>query len=290
MPDLASHPVTLLAAFAVSVFNPVYGLALVAALSPFGVPVALPFLAGGLMRGLPDTPGPTGTAPAIGCLLAAALVVQAGVAAAVPALTGLGLVVATTVLFRRAPALALMLPRLLAAATAVAAIAGVLRLTDTVSDAGLCAMVGCLALGMSARDRGYRRAGWLAAAGGCAIGVWSAAWDTVAMTLSPRPIDRVVLGLFALWIGAALARTARALARDPHDARLAGAALGVLAFLAINSGGRLVPAGASAPAFWIQLALTSALAGSTLLNQPLSPASPATSSSRARSTRTTPNR
>ena len=77
----------------------------------------------------------------------------------------------------------------------------------------------------------------------------------------------VGLGLFAIWIGAAVARSARALARAPRDARLLGATGGVMVFLVTCLTGHPLLVGEVAYPFWIQFGLMTALAGSTLLNQ-----------------------
>ena len=76
----------------------------------------------------------------------------------------------------------------------------------------------------------------------------------------------VGLCAFAAWIGAALARAARALARAPRDGRLLGVAGGVTVFLVTCLSGHPLLVGEVAYPFWIQLGLMTALAGSTLLN------------------------
>jgi O-antigen ligase len=76
----------------------------------------------------------------------------------------------------------------------------------------------------------------------------------------------VGLGTFAVWIGAAVARSARALLRAPRDARLLGATAGVIAFLGTWLTGHPLLVSETAFPFWIQLGLVTALAGTTLLN------------------------
>ena len=77
----------------------------------------------------------------------------------------------------------------------------------------------------------------------------------------------VGLGLFAIWIGAPVTQSARALARAPRDARLLGATGGVMVFLVTCLTGHPLLVGEVAYPFWIQFGLMTALAGSTLLNQ-----------------------
>jgi O-antigen ligase len=76
----------------------------------------------------------------------------------------------------------------------------------------------------------------------------------------------VGLALFLVWIGAAIARTARALSRAPTDWRLLGSASGVMVFLGTCLTGHPLLVGEVAYAFWILFGLTSGLAGSVLLN------------------------
>ena len=76
----------------------------------------------------------------------------------------------------------------------------------------------------------------------------------------------VGLGLFAIWLGAALARAARALARAPRDARLLGAAGGVAVFIITCLTGHPFLVGEVAYPFWMLFGLMTALAGPTLLS------------------------
>jgi O-antigen ligase len=91
----------------------------------------------------------------------------------------------------------------------------------------------------------------------------------------------VGLGLFAAWLGATMARTLRALAREPADARLLGAAAGVVVFLITCLTGHPFLVGAVAYPFWLQVGLMTALAGSTLMNQTSAAERPAVPSGRA---------
>jgi O-antigen ligase len=77
----------------------------------------------------------------------------------------------------------------------------------------------------------------------------------------------VGLGTFVVWLGAAVARSGRALLRTPYDARLLGATSGVVAFLGTCLTGHPLLVGEVAYTFWIQFGLMTALAGSTLLNE-----------------------
>ena len=74
------------------------------------------------------------------------------------------------------------------------------------------------------------------------------------------------LGLFAAWLMACAVRAARALRLEPHDWRMLGAAAGVLAFLITSFSGHPLLVEQVAYAFWLQLGLMVALAGSVVLN------------------------
>ena len=76
----------------------------------------------------------------------------------------------------------------------------------------------------------------------------------------------VGLALFAAWIGGSLAVAMRALRQTPNDARLAGTAVGVVAFLGTCATGHPLLVGEAAYPFAIQCGLMAALAGSTLIN------------------------
>ena len=260
---------------------PIYGLLLSAFVVPLGAAIAeasgittfgigdvvlAAFLAGWWVRRDRDRPGPRVAAAAAGWLLAAALVARLGLAGGARAAAGIALVAATLSLFRRHPALAVTLPKALVAAAALAALSSVPFGHRPLVDGGNCAMAGCLALGMAVRDGGYRRAIWAAAAAVSGVGLWfSAMRGSDAGATGTDAFGIVVLALLAVWIGAGLARTAQALRRAPRDPRLAGAAAGVLAFLATRLTGHPLLAGGAAGAFWIQFGLMCALAGSTLL-------------------------
>ena len=76
----------------------------------------------------------------------------------------------------------------------------------------------------------------------------------------------VGLGLFVVWMGSGLLRAARALAREPRDPRLLGAASGVVVFAGTWLTSHPLLVDEVAFPFWIQFGLVAALAGSTLLN------------------------
>ena len=288
MPSIAAvdgWTIALIAAvtLAISLAAPLYGLLLTAATVPLeplaaaigltGVSIAdvvvAAFLAGWLLRRLPHRPGPGVAAAAVGWLLAAALVARLGVAEGARAIAGILLVAATTSLFRRRPALSVTLPTVLVASAAIAAMSDVLFGRMPAAGRGYLAMAGCLALGMALRDGGYRRAIWIVAAATVGAGLWfSAARGSDAVAVGTGAPGIAVLALLAVWISAGLARTAQALRRVPRDPRLAGAAVGVLAFLATRPTVHPLLAGGAADAFWIQFGLMSALAGSTLLTRP----------------------
>ena len=77
----------------------------------------------------------------------------------------------------------------------------------------------------------------------------------------------VGLSLFVIWLGAPIARAARALACAPRDARLLGTAGGVTVFLITCVTGHPFLLGEVAYPFWLQFGLMTALAGSTLLTE-----------------------
>jgi len=80
-------------------------------------------------------------------------------------------------------------------------------------------------------------------------------------------LGMVGFALFAIWIAAGFAIVLRALGRTPTDARLAGAATGVAAFLGTCATGHPLLVGEATYPFALQFGLATALAGSTLLNR-----------------------
>ena len=72
--------------------------------------------------------------------------------------------------------------------------------------------------------------------------------------------------LFAIWLISPLARTARAVARAPRDARLLGVGSGVAAFIITCLTGHPFLVGEVAYPFWLLFGLMTALAGATLLS------------------------
>jgi O-antigen ligase len=310
-------------------------------------------------------------------------------------LEGMALAAATVTLFRQRPSVSVTLPIALTASASLAALSSVLlwrgigfetaltrykligyRVSAHVPDVNAAgsyfAMTLCLALGMAMRDRGRRRAIWLAVAAASGVGLWLAdsrsalgaagavvivavMWaatsryparlraaalaglivallggaavrarfleadpgyrgvgfrsqfvETSMRMIEARPLFGVGVGqfypssplflspqlawsygaenahnyflqigaelglvglvLFAIWVGAAISRAARALARAPRDARLLGAAGGVVVFLITCLTGHPFLIGEVAYPFWLQFGLMAALAGSTLLN------------------------
>jgi hypothetical protein len=91
----------------------------------------------------------------------------------------------------------------------------------------------------------------------------------------------VGLLLFAIWLIAPLARTARAVARAPRDARLLGVGGGVTVFLITCLTGHPFLVGEVAYPFWLLFGLMTALAGAALLSD-------AASSGRSPASRSTP--
>jgi hypothetical protein len=76
----------------------------------------------------------------------------------------------------------------------------------------------------------------------------------------------VGLVLFTIWLISPLARTARAVARAPRDARLVGVGSGVAAFIITCLTGHPFLVGEVAYPFWLLFGLMTALAGATLLS------------------------
>jgi O-antigen ligase len=227
---------------AVTLAAPASGLLMVALTAPLGQLIApaigysdfrigeaivIAFLAGWLLRGLQDRPGPRLPAAIAGGLFSAAVLASiAGLAwqlRAYPAafsgaidrlthiyffvvdpigvvdgarlLEGIGLGAATIMLFRRRPSLAMTLPAALAASAAIGALSSVLlwrgigtaealaryrmigyRISGHIGDVNAAgsyfAMMVCAALGMSVRERGFRRAIWLGLAAASGVGLW----------------------------------------------------------------------------------------------------------------------
>jgi O-antigen ligase len=138
---------------------------------------------------------------------------------------GLGLAAATIVLFRRRPALAVQVPAVLGASALCASIASVMvlrglgpdsllqqqarigwRVAAHVRDVNAAgsyfAMILCLALGMSVRERGSGRVLWLATAAACAIGLW------LSRSHAALASAGIVLGLAGGWVAIARLRSA----------------------------------------------------------------------------------
>ncbi|MCU1381464.1 MAG: hypothetical protein JWL71_161 [Acidobacteria bacterium] len=225
--------------------NPGAGLLLVALTAPLGELIApmigartfrigevivMTFLAGWLLRGLPDRRGPRVPGATAAWLLTATIAASVaglawqlgrypgevggtldqishiyffitdpiGFVDAARLLEGLGLAVATMMLFRRQPSLARTLPLALGMSAAGAALSSVLlsrgigsaaalarykligyRVSGHVGDVNAAgsyfALIGCLALGMAACERGRMRALWCALAAASGVGLWMSA-------------------------------------------------------------------------------------------------------------------
>jgi O-antigen ligase len=249
--------------FGVTLVAPAHGLLLAAALAPLGQLIAefigpthfrigeaiiLAFLAGWVLRGGPDRPGPRVPAPMFGALFAVTVIAsivglawrleqvpgelarvardaygvyyqmaeRTGLLEGARLLEGLGLAVATVMLFRRRPALSLTLPAVLAGSATVAALASVLlwrgiapaailqrhmfgtdRISAHVADVNAAgsyfAMILCLALGMAIRARGRARALWSAAAVANLVGLW------LAESRSAMAAAAIALAVAAAW-------------------------------------------------------------------------------------------
>ena len=313
-------------------------------------------------------------------------------------LEGLGLAAAAVMLLRQRPKLALTLPAALTASAAIASCSSMLlwrgigpvaalerygrvgfRVSTHVLDVNAAgsyfAMSLCLAVGMAARHRGYRRALWCAMAGSSGMGLWlsasrsamasaaivlviAATWmlsdrhpvrtraaallavlvialaagavrarllerdptyrgagfreqffatslrmiaarpvfgvgegqyySSSSLFLSPQlawtygaenahnaflqigsELGLVGFGLFMWWVGATVSRAARALARAQRDGRLLGCTSGVVVFLGTCLTGHPLLIGEVAYPFWMLFGLTSGLAGSVLLSDPV---------------------
>ncbi len=175
-------------------------------------------------------------------------------------LEGVVLVAATVMLFRRRPSLAVTLPAAIAASGVAAATAAVPM--DAYAGRSYFAMVAALALGMTLRARGRRRVAWAAASLASGIGFWLASTNGVAIwrssfALLAAELGLVGLGAFVVWIGAAVARSGRALLRTPSDSRLLGITIGVVILLASCLVARPLDVDEVAFPFWIQLGLMS---------------------------------
>jgi O-antigen ligase len=161
--------------FAIALASPPKGLLLVAALAPLGHgdAIAAAFIAGWVLRGMPDRSGPRVVAPLAGwlfCALVAGSIVGVdfepeGFASAVRFLLGFALAAATVRIFRVRPELSIDLPAALAAGGCGALGFAVGRGSglDWRAVAALCGLVACLAVGMSARASGRARLVWAAA-------------------------------------------------------------------------------------------------------------------------------
>jgi hypothetical protein len=319
--------------FAIALASPPKGLLLVAALAPLGHAdaIAAAFIAGWVLRRLPDRSGPRVAAPLAGWLFCALVAGSSvgvdfeleGVAGAVRFLLGFALAAATVRIFRVRPDLAIDLPAALATGGCGALVFAVGRGSafDWRPLTAACGLVACLAIGMSVRASGRARMAWAAASIALFAGVGiatvrspqilsalsrtraliaasvrataSSPWFGIGIGRDPTTtplfypasiawhgnalgshnllaigveLGLVGLALWAIWIGAGVLRSARALTRDPRDARLWGAAGGVAFYVAALSVGRPLAFSETAFPFMIQFGLMTSLAGSTLLD------------------------
>jgi len=161
--------------FAIALASPPKGLLLVAALVPLGHAdaIAAAFIAGWLLRGLPDRSGPRVAAPLAGWLFCALVAGSSvgvdfepeGIAGAARFLLGFALTAATVRLFRVRPDLSIDLPAALAVGGCGALVFALGRgaTVDWRALAAACGLVACLAAGMSARAGGRARLVWAAA-------------------------------------------------------------------------------------------------------------------------------
>ena len=294
-------------AFAISAANPIHGLLLIAIAAPLSDTIAgaagahsvrigdalvCAFLSGWLLRGLPDRRGPGIVAPIVAWLVALVFAWRIGSADGIAVLEGLGLVAATTMLFRRDPSLAIALPRAISSAAAMSAMVLFSRGGAPPAWSAYFVMSGCLALGMALRESGYWRGIWCGLGGACGLGGWLAGWRGAMTDVTATGWSGIAgVGLLAIWIAAAFVRTVRALESAPRDTRLSGAAIGALAFLTMRVNTRPPSTDAAGlSVFWLQFGLMTALAGSVLLNRAgVTSASRATSSSPGQSTRRAPH-
>jgi hypothetical protein len=183
--------------FAITLAAPPRGLLLVAALAPIGRVLATPadaiaaaFIAGWVLRALPDRAGPRVAAP-FAAWLFCALVVGSfagvsldpeGFAAGARYLLGFALAAATVKLFRQHPGLSIDLPAAMAAGGSVTVLHAFVR-ASTIDSQALAAYIGlvaCLTIGMSLRAGGRARLAWSAAA------LWLIAGLALAVTRSPQ--------------------------------------------------------------------------------------------------------
>jgi hypothetical protein len=183
-------------------------------------------------------------------------------------LEGIALMVATMMLFRRKPSLAIALPVAIAASGVVAVAAREPMDPDAASS--YFAMVAALAVGMMLRAHGRQRAAWAGAALVNAGGIWLAwtggsAISRGSFTQLFAELGFLGLGALLLWIATAVVWSGGALLRTPDDSRLLGVTTGVVVVLAGCVISQPLAADEAAFAFWIQLGLMTALAGSTLL-------------------------
>jgi len=175
--EVAISPDRLVAVFtfAIALASPAKGLLLVAVLAPLGSAdaIAAAFIAGWVLRGVPDRSGPRMAAPLAAGLLCALVAGSSvgvnlepeGSAGAVRFLLGAALAAATVRIFRVRPDLSIELPAALAAGGCGALALAIGR--DSAADwralAAASGLVACLAAGMSARARGRARLIWAAA-------------------------------------------------------------------------------------------------------------------------------
>jgi hypothetical protein len=161
--------------FAIALASPPKGLLMVAALAPLGHPdaIAAAFIAGWLLRGMPDRSGPRVAAPLAGWLFCALVAGSSvgvdfepeGIASAGRFLLGFALTGASVRLFRARPELSIDLPAALAVGGCGALVVafGGGSAVDWRAVAAACGLVACLASGMWLRSGGRARLVWAAA-------------------------------------------------------------------------------------------------------------------------------
>jgi len=175
---------------------------------------------------------------------------SAGVTQAVRTLESLAVVAAAIALFRRRPSLANTLPAACAIAAAGAALASVLlsfgiapyrllarqqllgdlrhaaHVADLNAAGSYFAMILCLSLGMTVRERGRRRLWWMASSAACVVGLW------LSRSRSAEAAAALIVAAAALWsTTVAWPRTLRV--------RVIGGVLGVLVLLVLAAAWRI---------------------------------------------------
>jgi hypothetical protein len=275
--DSSRVPETIVAAvLMVSMWDPAGGLLAIALLAPILPllpdppiqPVVLAFLVGWLAR----QPAPLGPRvpplSAVAALLFSAFVVASAVLArtiTVPSMAiveGMGVAVAVVELLRCSPVLAVQLPMALGASMTIVALFALIGRVD-VPRLSYFAMMFCLAVGMTLRERGNTRMMWMVVALAMLGGSLKSLLQPAAGRFDVPDTMWIGTAIVLLFVLGALLHAYRGIVAAPRDVRLVGCTAGVIVLIVLQRASS--PGDSAAIVFFLVLGLMTALAGSNVL-------------------------